>query len=157
MRKGNTAWKIIFLLLTVLWTFQIFRRSGMTSELSHMESLSVLELVRRIFSGVTMHFIRKAAHFAEFFLLGIISWAAVFSFYKSSFLIPGAYCLLIACLDEGLQCMIPGRSGEVGDVVLDFSGSFLAILIAVLTAVVLKRRSQGGTPNGGEQNTGKKV
>lgn len=118
------------------------------AEESSRESLGVLRIIQRVFPGVSMHFIRKSAHFAEYFLLGILSWTTVLRFFKSSFCYPSAYCMIIACLDEGLQRFVPGRSGEFKDIILDITGSMAAILILKLIACCVKRRHQGGREDG---------
>lgn len=72
------------------------------------------------------HFIRKLAHFSEYFLL-----AASFSFplhvhrirSKKQILLSVLFCALFAVLDEWHQTFVPGRSGAVKDCILDTFGS----------------------------------
>lgn len=79
-------------------------------------------------------FIRKFAHFFNFFILGIlsISFLSTYKIKKAySSLISSCFCLLYAISDEIHQIFIPGRAGLVSDVCIDFFGSLLGIGITL--------------------------
>src|SRR5699024_8794631 len=74
--------------------------------------------------------IRKGAHFSAYFILAIFvifalkQQVAHFRSYGIAFII----CFLFAASDEFHQLFIPGGSGEMKDVLLDSSGSFLGLV-----------------------------
>ena len=77
--------------------------------------------------------IRKIAHFVIYFVLGFF---VIFALSKTTklnifniFIISILICFLYACTDELHQLLVPGRSGEIKDVILDSSGSSIMILI----------------------------
>ena len=101
--------------------FPKFKNLPETSKEIHIENLQF--------------FVRKAAHWSVYFSLGLFSSLALFThemrFYKRPLIAAGS-CLTYAISDEIHQLFIPGRSGEIRDVLIDFSGSIIAILIVVL-------------------------
>lgn len=78
-------------------------------------------------------FIRKTAHFTEFFILAV---TVVFPLYVYRlrgiflFLTGGIFCVMVAFLDEYSQSFIHGRSPALRDVAIDSAGAFLGILAA---------------------------
>ena len=123
---------ILLLCLTVLWLGFIFVRSLMDAEASSKESGAILALLVRFFPFLTDHLIRKAAHFTEFFLLGVLLWADWRLLGRGPALLPLGAGLAAAAADETLQTFVPGRSGQLTDVLLDFSGAALAIGLLIL-------------------------
>ncbi len=137
----------IFLGLAILMTIFIFGNSLQNAELSDGESSRVFSFVSALLSSVptpwlTHHLIRKMAHFTEFFLQsGFFSLSAVYSRRGAAGKrIPVLFAgLLTACTDELIQSFIPGRSSQVTDVWIDFSGVCLAALLVFL----IYRRRKG--------------
>ena len=78
------------------------------------------------------HPVRKMAHFTIYMILGILVTLLVreynVSFYKC-LIISLLVCLLYSISDEIHQLFVLGRSGEVIDVLIDTSGSFIGIYI----------------------------
>jgi VanZ family protein len=78
------------------------------------------------------YFLRKNAHALEYLTL-----AMLVEFFFSSFNLKGKniiiyimfICLLYAVLDEFHQSFVPGRTSLVSDVLIDFSGSMLGIIL----------------------------
>ena len=81
------------------------------------------------------HVARKAAHALLYMVLGILCMTA-FSFRHQRWylaIIPAALvCAGYAATDEVHQLFVPGRSGELGDLAIDFCGSLAGILLVVL-------------------------
>lgn len=70
------------------------------------------------------HLLRKLGHFLEFTALGFsLTWRLNLG--KRNLSLPLLLGLLAACVDETIQRYIPGRSGQVSDVWVDFSGLLL--------------------------------
>lgn len=130
-----------FATLSLLWLGFIIFQSVQTSDDSNEISGGVLELLMRVFPFLTMHIVRKLAHFTEFSLLGIFSCGAVLQLKKPQPAISALFGLMCALLDETIQLYIPGRSGQVSDVWLDFSGVVAGLVfVCALSYYMQKKR-----------------
>lgn len=75
--------------------------------------------------------VRKGAHVGVYLVLGLLVVSFInefFVFNYKTILIACVVCFLYACSDEIHQLLVPGRSGQVKDVLLDFLGSLLGIV-----------------------------
>lgn len=86
-------------------------------------------------AGFTQFFVRKCAHFGTYFLLGLFSYFGL----KRIFLIKwtGPFfvwfmTIAMAAFDEYHQYLTGDRTPSVHDVMLDGSGSLMAILLLLL-------------------------
>ena len=70
------------------------------------------------------HYIRKTAHFTEYFVQALLLCNVFQTDRKNSHSCILLLSLLTAVLDEYIQLFSPGRSGQVTDILLDFSGGF---------------------------------
>lgn len=78
--------------------------------------------------------VRKGAHFTEYLILSgliTITYGAFNNKKNYSFIL--LVCILVALSDEFLQGFIMGRSSEVRDVLIDFSGALMFFLINYIT------------------------
>lgn len=86
--------------------------------------------------------VRKSAHFSVYCLMGILSFLTFISYENIKFPIrvgiSALICFVYALSDEIHQIFIPGRSGEVRDVSIDFSGAVLGIIIMLLFSKIIK-------------------
>lgn len=87
--------------------------------------------------------LRKAAHFLEFCSLGmLLSW--LFGMLRSKHWQRAAFPLLCgiaaACLDETIQCFVPGRGPGIKDVGIDTLGVILGIVIIYFINQKLKSK-----------------
>lgn len=93
-------------------------------------------------------FVRKAAHFTSFLLLGVLTACTLFSYDRRLRLrVPlfsWLFCILYALLDEFHQLFVEGRGAEFSDVCLDSAGAFIGVCLATmgfgLVRLVRKRR-----------------
>lgn len=135
--------------LTLLWTGFIFSMSLRVGEESGRLSGGLLNIIldivsplwENIFGTITpdgidfLHYlIRKAAHFTEFLILGILVYSFILNFEKinGKWLFALGYGALIASLDETLQLFVDGRAGAVTDVCIDFCGVLTGIILMVI-------------------------
>ncbi len=140
----RSRWKLwAALAATALWLGFIYARSAKPADLSHEESVSVLELLLKLFPSVSLLFVRKLAHFTEYFILGGLLYLDWRLLRRGGLWLPLAAGLLFAAGDEFLQTFIPGRSGAPLDVLLDFSGVAAAVLLALLLRRVRRRTRHG--------------
>lgn len=133
-----------------LMTF-IFYMSSQTADKSSASSSSFIEFFAKIFisnferlpfeeqASIISSFqfiVRKGAHFSVYALLGGFSYLSVITYNKIPFkicsVISASICLIYSVSDEIHQSFVPGRSCELRDVCIDFSGSLLVILILTL-------------------------
>ncbi len=89
--------------------------------------------------------VRKAAHFSVYGMLGILTLTASkinkIKFYP---IISSAICLLYAISDEIHQNFVEGRSCELRDVLIDFSGAVTGIAgMLIIFAIFNKIRKRG--------------
>lgn len=146
------AVRIILFMLIIVCMYGIFLFSAQTGEQSNQMSYSVAQKISE--TGVvdeqtdtaydsTFHTVmRKYAHFSMFFVLGALCTAFSLITYKKPsvrVLFPTMLCLLWAISDEIHQLYVPGRSGRVLDVMIDFSGSMLAMLCVTTAAAIRKK------------------
>jgi len=83
-------------------------------------------------------FVRKAAHMFLYFMLALLLLYALSRLGRRSLWTAPALCGALAALDEYHQTLVPGRSGEVRDVLVDLCGALLAL---GLWTLVLRRRA----------------
>lgn len=87
--------------------------------------------------------VRKSAHFSIYAVLCIL-WALLLKEYrifgKWRFILSILICFLYACSDEIHQVFVPGRSGEIRDVIIDACGAITGFLI-LLCVTVFKNKN----------------
>ena len=75
--------------------------------------------------------LRKLAHFTEFACLGgLLTWLA--AMFGKSFLLALAGGFAVACVDETIQCFVPGRGPAFTDVLIDTAGALLGICVLLV-------------------------
>ena len=144
--------KIVKLILIILCMLFIFSLSSDNGEVSEKKSDSLIVKVtetilhrkltveeKEKYIEKTVVLVRKTAHFTLYFILGllVISFLKEFGLSRKSIIISIIVVLLYAVSDEIHQTFIPGRSGEVLDVLIDTIGGTLS---TVLYYLIYKRR-----------------
>ena len=76
--------------------------------------------------------VRKTAHFLEFFVLGVLVFFSCKELKINNIYWMIMFCFLYACSDEVHQVFVPGRSGNIIDVLIDSFGSTTSILLLKL-------------------------
>ena len=143
--------KRILLIITILITAFIFLHSAMPGDDSQAESDNVFIIFDRIMSFLHMPnlfnegSIRKLAHFVEFAFFGFFFSATVhaYSGFKNQIFKILFFLLAIPVTDEFLQYFSDGRSSQVKDVLIDFSGGmfgFFCLWVLTLIAVSIQKR-----------------
>lgn len=147
--KNKYYLNVIFIVINILVITFIFSRSLTPDYISQEESGDITGFLNFLLPfELSDHIVRKIAHFIEFACLGVFTSISVFSFYRKPFngtFIKLFVCLAVAVTDEALQLNVQGRSGQITDVILDFSGSFFGILIITLLiflVLYIKRKNQ---------------
>ena len=162
--RGLTACAVLFVLVF------IFLNSAATAEESGGESLAVTKVIAEIAVKDYTHlppeeqaevlngmhaYVRTAAHFSEYALLGFLVMLLVLSFdtdFRPAFSrhwvrYPAAFgfCVLYAAGDEFHQLFVDGRVADVADVLTDSAGALfgcaVALVLGVLISVICRRRA----------------
>ena len=121
------AWALVIAVCVTIFVF-----SGMVADDSAEQSGFIRELLTKIFGvGFTEFFIRKLAHMSEYAALGFLSAFAFAYTFKNAkrFYFGILFTLVYAIGDEIHQLFIPGRSGQVRDVLIDMAGALLGVLV----------------------------
>ena len=138
------------ILLSVLWIVVIFSFSFQSGDESGKLSGGIVAWVAGLFFPEDfahielVHFlVRKAAHFTEYFILGVLlSLTVREAKWKSVLLVPWIMGTCVACCDETIQLFSDGRAGQITDVMLDSSGVVTGCAMLALLFIVQKRGSR---------------
>ena len=144
------SWLLVLLLMVLIFVF-----SSQKAEASSETSGGFAELLARIlhsdFDNLSEYvkidilndcqfIVRKTAHFSVYGMLGILSFISCkASYFKLYWLISATICLLYAVSDEIHQYFVEGRSCEIRDVAIDFSGSLTGIIGIFILSFVFKK------------------
>lgn len=88
--------------------------------------------------------VRKCAHFSEYAVLGVIA-RGLYRALRSEGAIHAPIVfltVLVPVADECLQLFVPGRSGQLTDVLIDLSGLVTGALVAHAVAYLVSRRAR---------------
>lgn len=129
----------------IIWMGVIFYLSHQPAEQSSELSNGITLLVSNIIHNILPIFkidytaltfiVRKLAHLMAYLVLGYLLVRALSQKVKLSFTIIGQaffISVMFAISDEIHQLFIPGRSGEVRDVIIDSIGAIFGIVIFYL-------------------------
>jgi VanZ family protein len=122
---------LIVLNLALIWGNSML--TGLSSEAVSGGLLAFLGRFLPVLLTEAGHtFLRKAAHFSEFALLGLL-------YCGRHRLVKGeapvhlmGFGLAVACIDETIQIFTPGRASSLIDVWIDASGFALGLLLIVI-------------------------
>lgn len=142
--------RVIFTFGLIACIVFIFSNSMKVGNVSEAASGRVLALVQKVLtrlgmpgvaSHVTMHLIRKLAHFCEYMLEGFLLMLCLRVYTRHfvkhmSWPILGG--LLTALTDETIQLFSPGRSSQVMDVWIDFAGVMTGLLVGMFVLALFR-------------------
>lgn len=116
-----------------------------SAEMSSQKSGAVTQVLQTVVSAVSPGgvvkegIVRKLAHFTEYAVLGMMLMLCVRIYtkrYLQNVFIPLFAALAAGVIDEMIQLTSSGRSSEVRDVVIDFSGAAMGIIICILLIIL---------------------
>ena len=138
--------KRILSVLIVLNLALIWGNSLMTGADSGAISGGVLAFLGRFLPVLQTEaghtFLRKAAHFSEFALLGLLYCGRHRLVRQETPLHLMGFGLAVACIDETIQIFTPGRASSLIDVWIDTSGFALGLAV-ILTAYKIYNKIKG--------------
>jgi len=134
--------KLFSWIAVILWMSLIFYLSDQPATESGELSNKITEVVIRTIEKVAQpasldkgslnHIVRKIAHFTCYLILAILVKNALERSGVNSgksILFALLICIIYAISDEVHQLFVPGRSGEIRDVIIDSTGAASGILI----------------------------
>lgn len=144
--------RTILMILVFLWTLFIFAQSLLPGEVSSNQSGFIVDalypLIQRL--GINMgvdtfsFWIRKLAHFTEYFILGVLLFMTYQHRFQTKMLLVIIFLqgLITASIDETIQLFTPNRSGEIRDVLIDVSGVMMATIVLLIITFSDKRKAK---------------
>lgn len=132
--------KKVCILLAIFWMGFIFYMSHQPAKVSTVQSNKVIHVIKKVSKSdeikkkINSFIVRKGAHMFLYCVLAILFFGSIYNgdnILKSVF-IALLLSFLYACSDEYHQTFIVGRSGQFDDVLIDFSGSLIGVLIVSL-------------------------
>ena len=134
----------------IVWLCVVWGHSLMSGDVSSAESSRFVFLVRPLFELFGCHdeaimtfAIRKCAHFTEYAILaglGLRMARAWCSTNRGAWLVAGAIWVIAPVLDEMIQTITPGRSGNPRDVLIDMAGGAVGMLVVSLWDRLARQR-----------------
>jgi vanZ family protein len=137
------------LLLPLLWMAVIFMLSQQPASISSGQSGVFVEQLRHITPSVDQQLltflVRKGAHIFAYFVLGILTFNALWRVDLSKFkfnspaILSIIVCALYAASDEFHQLFIIGRSGELRDIMIDSCAAMIGVFIISIFVRILQK------------------
>ena len=136
--------RVLFTLALAGCIWFIFSNSMAVADVSSVSSGRVLQLLQAVLrrlgmpglaQRLTMHIVRKMAHFCEYTLEGFLLMLCMRVYSRRPLrhiTVPMLAGVLTALTDETIQLFSQGRSSQVTDVWLDSAGVLAGILAALL-------------------------
>lgn len=148
MKRENKKYRL--LTITIIWGVFILYMSSRNAVESMGDSSLIVEFLINTFNlrietiDILTTIVRKGAHFSEYFILSLLCLSTYKNFnnHRVNYCFVLLVCNLVALSDEFLQGFIPGRSSEVKDVLIDFSGALAFLIIyGVMKFITSKKLS----------------
>lgn len=150
--KKQLVKRVILSAVTLLIIAFIFANSATDADNSSQSSTSVMDLLNGVLNfchiNITLseNFVRKLAHFVEYFILGTSMFFTV-----RSYNLRKTYCVFtvpllgfaVASIDETIQRFFSGRSCQFSDVMLDFVGVTVAVFIMTAFLYIINKKDRG--------------
>jgi VanZ family protein len=144
---------LIGIITLFIWMTVIFLLSNEPSTVSSERSGAIVEVVKTLGTSLpndVLTFItRKLAHIIAYFILGILMFFVVRAYTpnaRKAFLTSISFVCLYAITDEFHQTFVPGRSGEVRDVLIDTTAGAAGVLVTY--AIIRWRALRTGVTTG---------
>ena len=155
MRK-RYCWGIVTIAVLILIWGNSMLPGSIPGTISSEASQGILSVIYKLIPNLPFDFdsfhsfIRKAAHFGEYALLGICFYQFVCTYrIKHPLIYTLMLCAGCACIDELIQAFTPNRLSKLSDVMLDSIGAYCGMGLCHR----VKRRMNDAS-NGWQKNAG---
>jgi VanZ family protein len=148
-----SIYKILSWIAVILWMVFIFNLSSQEVEQSNKLSTGVTEVIVETIEKVAPnadldvksinHKVRKNAHYFAYLVLAVLELNAlrrsgVYGY--RSIILAVVLCVTYAISDEIHQLFVPGRGGQVKDIIIDSAGVIAGIGIYLTMSRIIKRK-----------------
>lgn len=138
--------KRISIILVFIWMILIFIMSSFNSTQSSNQSGFIVNIISNLFNinnlQILSAIIRKIAHFAEYFILGVLVYNMICN-YNKKMLLAIIICLTYSVTDELHQILVPGRAFQLLDIIIDSIGSISGIyFLYYIKNIIYKKITQ---------------
>jgi len=134
--------KLKYIIITIIWMWFIFYMSNQSGNTLQELSKSIENLLNNtpiignILSEVlnspnSQFIIRKSAHIILFSFLSILCFMVIYEIKKNvkiSTLVSFSITFIYECIDEIHQLFIPGRTGQIKDILIDGIGAIMGLI-----------------------------
>lgn len=149
--------RIVSSALLLGWMVLIFvlssENAGASANTSGQIIKKIAEVVNRDFVNLPLveqnsiienwqSFVRTSAHFMEYIVLGFLAANTVRAFnVKQKFIywLPVLFCCIYSIGDEIHQIFVPGRSCQLGDIVVDTLGGVVGTICFIVLMWIIKK------------------
>lgn len=147
--RKHFAWALVILWMAVIFSLSA-QPAAASNDLSRGLTALIIDFIQKIMPMVNLtlndfnHYVRKNAHFIAYFLLGFLVIHALMvgepaedlkvrgsAAYRRRWLLAVLISVSYAISDEVHQLFVPGRGGQVKDVLIDSGGAATGILVYV--------------------------
>ncbi len=140
------SWLLVILWLAIIGLELTLGSSGNTAPLLQKLAAWLFGDMSPEHFALFHHLLRKTGHFIGFGILGYFWFRAARRTWRGMTIVTCAAfavacTFLIACLDEWHQSFSPGRNGQFSDVLLDTSGAFVLVLLAMFAVTRCREAS----------------
>lgn len=158
----NATKRIIFGILILINCITIFYFSHQVADNSAKQSSTIVEIISNIIpyiknmqepektilmKEIITPIVRKSAHFSIYALLGILTTNFALTIENKKLnkasILSLIFCFIYAITDEFHQTFIPGRSGELRDILIDTSGALVGILFTIAITIITRKFKKG--------------
>lgn len=143
-RKRKTIHIVLAVIIVAALCF-IWINSIMPGDVSGGFSRMITVFVQKLFGNntvITEHRIRKLAHGLEFALLGVVFSLFWFEKLKNRVVLIEFCGLFAALCDETIQLFSDGRTSQVKDIWIDFTGFTAGVIFIGLIYVIFGRHNK---------------
>ena len=148
--------KHCYAILCIIWMLVIFWFSAQVADDSQEMSDFFVHLLDAVFSldimrneiirDMTSFLVRKAAHMSEYAVLAILFGLTIREYKKEPWLLLAlAATAAYSATDEFHQLFVPGRSGQLKDVLIDTAGGALGLGLLALILYLKRTRKMKET------------
>ncbi len=129
----------------------VFYLSSRPADESRAMSDWVIDDIFNVFGlKIPIFYIRKAAHVAEFTVLAMVGFNAIYVTYHCKH--TGVFAFLMSAIygvtDEIHQIFVSGRACQLRDMLIDSGGALIGVLLAILILKIIKTIKERGKQNG---------
>lgn len=137
MKRKSINWALVILWMALIFAFS-HQPATESNQLSSGITKTIEDTIKMAIPNIDVdqwdlnHIIRKCAHFGVYLILGVLVANGLIDAGISKtkgICLSLIVCVLYAISDELHQLYIPGRSGQVSDVILDSAGGLVGILV----------------------------